>query len=136
MSEFEKPHPQAEGLSARYWEGTKRGELVLQQCANCQIIRHYPQDLCSACYSNQYAWIVSPGIGMVHSWTVTHHAFQPGFRSETPYTLVTVDLAEGVRALGRWVLPRADNLSIGLHVTAAFVTRDDGFADLTWQPIS
>ena len=40
--------------------------------------------------------------GTVHSWTVAHHPFHPAFVDELPYTLVTIDLEEGVRALGRW----------------------------------
>ena len=33
----------------------------------------------------------------MHSWTVTHHPFNLGFKRELPYALVTVDLAEGGR---------------------------------------
>ena len=43
------------------------------------------------------AWLDASGNGRVHSWTVTHHAFHPGFKPDLPYTLVTVDLDEGVR---------------------------------------
>ena len=42
-------------------------------------------------------WIDASGRGTVHSWTVAHHPFHQGFKGEVPYTLVTVDLDEGVR---------------------------------------
>jgi hypothetical protein len=45
---------------------------------------------------------------------------------------VTVDLAEGVRALGRW---RGDtSLALGLRVRGRFETRADG-VDLVFEPL-
>ncbi len=42
-------------------------------------------------------WIDASGRGKVHSWTITHYAFHPGFKGDLPYILVTVDMDEGVR---------------------------------------
>jgi hypothetical protein len=42
-------------------------------------------------------WIDASGRGKVHSWTITHYAFHPGFKGDLPCILVTVDLDEGVR---------------------------------------
>ena len=41
--------------------------------------------------------------GRIYSYTVAHYAYHPSFAGEPPYTLVTVDLAEGPRALRRWL---------------------------------
>ncbi len=70
---------------------------MLQSCGACGKVRHYPRPLCDACYSFDVRWIDAKGRGTVHSWTVTHHAFHPGFKADLPYVLVTVDLTEGVR---------------------------------------
>ena len=129
-----KPSPHAEGLSKPYWDGSARGVLVLQRCAACGKVRHYPQVTCTECYSDACDWIEAIGRGAVHSWTITHHAFHPGFTGDVPYALVTVDLDEGVRALGRWDLPAGNGLRIGLRVTSHFVPRPDGFGDLTFVP--
>lgn len=134
MTTVAKPNPRADGLSRPYWDGSARGELLLQRCVACRKVRHYPQHLCPECHSDTYDWIVSPGMGVVHSWTVTHHAFLPAFATELPYALVTVDLDEGVRALGRWAQGTAVELAIGLPVVAGFVMRADGFGDLTFRP--
>ena len=45
----------------------------------------------------EHRWIEAKGTGTVYSWTISHHAFHPGFKPELPYILLTVDLAEGVR---------------------------------------
>ena len=58
------------------------------------------------------------------------YAFQPGFAADLPYSLVTIDLDEGVRALGHW---RSDIApAIGLPVHGQFETRDDGI-DLVFR---
>jgi uncharacterized OB-fold protein len=102
--------------------------LRLQRCAACHKVRHYPQLVCTACYSVTCDWIEASGKGAVHSWTVAHHAFHPAFKDDLPYTLVTVDLAEGPRALGRLDPAAQDRLRIGLPVTVSFPRTAQGVA--------
>lgn len=117
-------------LSRPYWEGAAAGRLMIQRCAGCGKLRHYPRLLCDTCYSDAVEWIEASRRGAIHSWTVSHHAFHPAFKAELPYTLVTVDLEEGVRALGRWT---GDTPFIGQKVTGEFVARADG-VDLVFAP--
>jgi len=92
-----KPVPEPTHESKPYWDGLRGGRLLLQKCGQCGKIRHYPRPVCDACYSFEVDWIEASGRGTVHSWTITHHAFNPGFKLELPYILVTIDLDEGVR---------------------------------------
>ena len=110
--------------SSEYWSGAERGELVLQRCSRCGRIRHYPRVLCDVCYSFEVTPVVSGGEGSVHSWTVAHHAYDPAFAQEVPYVLVTVDMQEGVRVLGR--ITDAASLAIGLPVRIGFERGHDG----------
>lgn len=84
-----------------YADGAAHGVLVLQCCGSCGHVRHYPRVLCERCYSFAVEPVESSGLGTVHSWTVAHHPFDPAFADQVPYVLVTVDMAEGVRVLGR-----------------------------------
>ena len=59
---------------------------------------------------------------------VSHHAFHPGFRSETPYVLLTVQLAEGVRMVAPMVENDASRLSLGLPVVLEY---DDVSEEIT-----
>ena len=104
---------------------------MLQCCAVCGKVRHYPRLLCDSCYSDQVVWKPASGTGTIHSWTVAHHAFHPAFKAELPYVLVTVDLDEGVRALGRWRGTPA--LSLGQPVQGGFEAREGG-VDLVFTP--
>lgn len=126
-----KPSPAAEGLSKSYWDGTKVGKLMLQRCLGCGRIRHYPQVVCSECYADSYDWIQASGAGTLHSWTVAHHAYHSAFAGDVPYVLATVDLEEGVRALG--ILDRSvGEPRLGMPLRATFPLADDGFGKLTF----
>jgi uncharacterized OB-fold protein len=131
MSSPTKPKPQISEVSRPFWEAAAEGRLVLQHCASCGKVRHYPRLLCDACYSDAVDWKPASGRGRVHSWTVAHYAYHPAFAPDLPYTLVTVDLDEGVRALGVW---RDDATpTIGQPVQGAFEARDGGI-DLVFVP--
>ena len=117
-----KPQPVPSALTQPYWDAARRGQLVLQQCSGCATIRHYPRLLCAHCHSADAHWTPASGLGHIHSWTVCHHVFHPGFAADVPYVLVTVDLQEGVRALGRW---RGGPLAIGVPVRGRFEALGD-----------
>lgn len=117
---YPKPTPDPTPDTAPYWEGMKQGRLLLQACADCGKIRHYPRPVCPHCYSLAHRWVEAKGTGTVHSWTISHHAFHPGFKPELPYILVTVDLAEGVRMQAQLKGADAKALKLGLPVKVAF----------------
>lgn len=123
-----KPQPQPNDISLDYWEGTREGKLKLQQCASCGTIRHYPRPVCDRCFSMEVRWVEASGRGRVHSWTVAHHPYHPAFRDEVPYVLLTVDLEEGVRAMGRLEGDDASTLALDLPVRLRMVPADNGYA--------
>lgn len=125
-----KPTPPPSDLSKPYWDAAAAGQLLIQGCGACGTLRHYPRLLCDQCYSDEVIWKVASGRGTVHSWTVAHHAFHPAFVGELPYTIVTIDLAEGPRALGRW---RGETPYIGQPVEGRFED-SDGALGLVFVP--
>ena len=134
MAETSKPAPHPSPLTQPYWEGAAQGVLRIQHCADCGKARHYPRYICDACHSFETVWKESGGRGTVHSWTVAHHAFHPGFAGELPYTLVVVDLEEGVRALGRYAEPSGEGLRLGLPVRLGFIEGGGGYRLPTFSP--
>lgn len=129
-----KPIPHPDELSAPYWEGLKRGVLMMQSCADCGTLRHYPRVLCGECYSLAVTWVEVAGRGEIHSWTVAHHAFLPSFKEDLPYVLAVVDLAAGVRAMGRLEgVPHAA-IRIGRPVQLVARARADGLVLPTFVP--
>jgi uncharacterized OB-fold protein len=118
------PEPTAE--TKPFWDALHQGKLLLQCCADCGRIRHYPRPVCDACYSMRAKWVSASGRGTVHSWTITHHAFHPGFKGDLPFLLLTVDLEEGVRmqAQGRGIADEVLRVGLPVQVAYARVTDD------------
>ncbi len=126
--DYLKPVPEPTPESKPYWDALNEGRLMLQSCGACGKVRHYPRPLCDACFSFDVRWINAKGTGTIHSWTVTHHAFNPGFKAELPYVLVTVDLAEGVRMQAPLRQADASTLKPGLPVRLLIESARDGLA--------
>ena len=126
MTDDTRLMPQPTPDTQPYWDGLNAHVLRLQCCAACGKVRHYPRPVCDACYSMRIVWIDASGRGRVHSWTTTHHAFHPGFKTDLPYTLVTVDLDEGVRMNAQLRNLDPGDLRIGLPVRVAFESATDG----------
>jgi len=119
-TEYTKLLPEPTADTEPYWQGLREGRLLLQCCADCGKVRHYPRPVCPHCYSMRHQWREASGKGTVHSWTVAHHAFHPGFKPDLPYTLVTVDLEEGVRLQAQLRGADAGALKLGREVRIAF----------------
>jgi uncharacterized OB-fold protein len=65
------------------------------------------------------------GRGVVHSFSVTHHAFNPTWVQRLPYVVATIELDEGVRVVSD--LPDSDleGVAIGRPVEVFFEQIDD-----------
>ena len=118
-----KPVPEPTPESRPYWQGLAEGRLMLQRCADCGRVRHYPRPLCDACHSFATDWVEASGAATLHSWTVAHHPYHPAFRGELPYVLATADLPEGVRMVAqlRDAAPR-----IGMMLQVGFEPAGEG----------
>jgi hypothetical protein len=126
VSDYTKLVPSPTAETQPYWDGLNEHRLRLQSCADCGKIRHYPRPVCDTCYSMKVDWIDASGRGTVHSWTITHYAFHPGFKGELPYTLLTADLDEGVRMTAQARGIDEVVLRVGLPIKVAFELAKDG----------
>ncbi|WP_245642453.1 OB-fold domain-containing protein [Nonomuraea candida] len=57
----------------------------------------------------------------MHTYTVVHRSFAPGYRGREPYVMAWVDLPEGVRAFGHVVGCPPERVRIGLPVRVTFL---------------
>jgi len=123
--DYEKPIPEPTIESKPFWDGLKEGRLLIQRCADCGTLRHYPRPMCSECRSLESDWAEVSGRGTIYSWTETHHPFHIGFRGELPYILATVALEEGVRIQSQVLGASLDQLKVGMPVTTVLVAATD-----------
>jgi uncharacterized OB-fold protein len=117
---YPTPLPRIDEESKGFWEACQRRELVVQRCADCGALRHYPRALCPACLSARVDWQRCSGRGTVYTFTVTYQNQAPGFRDALPYVLAYVELEEGVRLLTNIVDCVPDAVRIGMPVEVVF----------------
>jgi len=117
--------PYWDGLAETGADGAPAGRLLVQRCRSCGKHRHYPRPLCPACHSFKVDWVPPSGVGQVHSWTTVHRSALPAYAGREPFTLLTVDLPEGVRLMGRLV-DAPEGLAPGRPVRVAVERGPDG----------
>jgi uncharacterized OB-fold protein len=115
-----------------YWEGTARGELRIQKCNACGLLRHPPGPLCPSCHAADRGHVVASGRGTIFSFVVHHAPRMPG--RELPVTLALVELDEGVRMVAT-VAGAPEDLAIGDPVVAGFDRLDDETTLPTWEVV-
>lgn len=134
------PRPARDGLDAPYWEGTRRGVLMVQRCRDCGTYQWGPEWMCHHCRSFDVGWTeVSPG-GRIYSWQRPYHPVHPALADQGPYLVVLVELpqAGGIRMLGNLIGDPLQSVSIGDDVEAVFEPHDDGeppFTLVQWQRV-
>ncbi|TYB42365.1 hypothetical protein FXF69_31610 [Actinomadura chibensis] len=107
---------------AGYFEAAGRGELVVQRCAECGLLRGQIGAACPFCTCLDWAWEPVAGTGVIYSYQVVARAVSPAFADWVPYPVVLVELDEqrGVP----WRGGREDE-SVSLRKIANLVARDD-----------
>jgi len=124
-AEYNFKAPAKSSWAAAYWEGAKRGELVLQYCNDCGAISHPPGPLCTTCLSTDMRYQAASGLGEVYTYTVTTRPMHDEFIADAPYAIAYVRLDEGVTIVSwlRDVEPAPE--LIGKRVRAVFERIDD-----------
>jgi uncharacterized OB-fold protein len=128
--------PGLEDPAARpFWDGTARGELLIQTCGACGVKRMPPRPMCPACRSIDVAWTKASGRGRVWSFVVPHPPLLPAYAEFAPYNVIVVELEDepSIRLVGNLVAS-ADgpidgvdpaSIRIGEPVRVVFAQIDD-----------
>ena len=116
----ERPMPAPTRDSQPYWEGLCEGKLMLQHCAGCGKVRHYPRPVCPHCFSMDSEFKPAALTGKLHTWTVCHHPFNFFFKASAPYIVALVDMDAGVRINAPLRGVTENDLKIGAPVRLAF----------------
>jgi uncharacterized OB-fold protein len=109
------------GPIRQYEEHLRRGEFLIQRCAECARHVFYPRVACPHCGGPRLDWVRPAGGGEVHAVTVVARSADKG----GPYNVVLVDLDEGVRLMSRVDGVPPESVRIGLRVVAACVPHGD-----------
>jgi uncharacterized OB-fold protein len=85
-------------LTAEFFAGAARGELVIPRCDSCGAFVWYPRDACPH-DGGALTWAPVSGRGTLFSWAVVQRAFLPAFADMVPFVtaLVAIDEDPAVR---------------------------------------
>ena len=81
-----------------FWSGLQQYRLLFQRCCDCGLARFPFRMSCAGCDSTESDLAESEGRGVIYSCTRVERPLPPGFSQ--PYTVVLVEVDEGVRFLG------------------------------------
>ncbi|MBV6510181.1 MAG: hypothetical protein JJLCMIEE_03301 [Acidimicrobiales bacterium] len=121
--------PSLDADNRPFWEAVRRHEFVLQKCGSCDRYFQPPRPMCPECRSmDTMEWVPSAGRGQVYSFVnfTTDRMAYPAMK--IPYSVVLVELEEGVRMISNMLDLEPDDVQIGMPVEVAF---DDLDEDLT-----
>ena len=88
------PLPDADDpLTAPFFAGAARGELLVPRCDACGAYVWYPQAACPY-DGGALTWTAVSGRGTLFTWAVVRRAFLPAFDDRVPFVTALVALAE------------------------------------------
>jgi uncharacterized OB-fold protein len=108
------------------WLGGKEGELRFLACTACDTYIHPPAPVCPACLGRECEPRAVSGRAEVHTYTVNHHPWVPGF--DPPYVVAIVEMVEqeGLRLMTNIVNCEIEDVEIGMPVKVCFEELPDG----------
>ncbi|MCU7370075.1 OB-fold domain-containing protein [Paucibacter sp. O1-1] len=108
------------GPEKQYFDFLHGGTLKLQQCRQCSRFAFPPRGHCVHCDSADLQWAAPSGFGSVYSHTTIGRKPESG----GDYSVVLVDLAEGVRMMSTVVGIAPREVQVGQNVKASVVLTD------------
>ena len=112
------PLPQPTVVSAPFWDGCRRHELLVQKCADCEGLTFPPLRACRSCFSPNIDWVRLSGRGTVYTYTVIWRPESPAF--QPPYVAAIIDLEEGCQMMTNIVECDSTEVDVGMPVEVDF----------------
>ena len=120
MTQYNKPVPVPDHVTAQFWDAAKHHKLLIQSCPDCGAQQSFPQSYCRNCLSEKITWSEASGRGKVYSYTVIHRPPSMKFQADVPYTVAIVELDEGVRMMSNIIGIDPEDVRVGMAVEVVF----------------
>ena len=116
--------PRPTPISQHFWDGTRRGELLLQKCQDCLKSYFPPRPFCPYCWYKNVIVYPASGNGSLFSYIISHVA-SPGFN--VPYSIAVVTLDEGPRMMTNVIgcEQTEDVLKLDMRLKVVFERQND-----------
>jgi len=125
MASQTKPVPGITPDLREFFEGARRGQLMVQKCDGCGALDFPGRTLCSQCLGTTGQWVPVSGRGEIFSYNIMHQVYHPGFATEVPYAVVVVKLEEGPKFVSNLIGIKPHDIRIGMPVEVTFEKMSD-----------
>lgn len=113
-----RPLPEQNDRTRPFFEGVRRGTLMIQRCRRCRTHQLPARFACDECLSGELEWVEASGRGKIFSFVLVHQRYHPAF--ETPYNVTLVELDEGPRLVSSVVGIADEEIKVGMPVEVEF----------------
>jgi len=128
------PRPAEPELTEAFWEGTKRGELLIPRCSFCDEFFWYPRENCPRCLKPGWEWTAVSGRARLHTYTTVYQPAHPAFADDVPYAFAVIQLDEGVRMMSNVVDCPVEDLEINMPLEVVFDSVTDDWTLVKFKP--
>ena len=113
-----------------FWTAGADGQLRFLRCDDDGYLIHPPLPRCPKCLGKSLTPATMSGRATVHTFTVNHHPWIPGY--DPPYVIAIVEIEEqaDVRLMTNIVGCEPDDVHVGMPVEVTFDHHDD-----VWLPL-
>ena len=134
MPQRPRPAPEATPENQHFWDGTKRGELLLQKCDDCAKVYFPPRPFCPGCASKSVSVLPASGKARLFSYVINYRQ-HPSF--DGPYAIAVVELEEGPRMMTNIVeCPQTpEALVLDMPVEVTFESVNDAISVPLFKPV-
>lgn len=130
-----RPSDRDWNLFKPFWEATKQGKLIVQQCTKTKKKVWPPRFVSPYAPEAPLEWVPVGTKGKVYTFNVSYRGFLPYFNDKVPYASVIVEIEDGVRMLGNTVGINPTEVKIGMEMEAVFEEVNDEITLVNWKPI-
>jgi uncharacterized OB-fold protein/acyl dehydratase len=129
-----RPRP-ALTLDNKWWfDAAKDHRLMIQRCAQCNVLRHPPRPRCDKCGSYEWNALEASGKGTVYSFVVAHYPQVPAFDYPLPIGLIALE--EGTRIVADLVDVDPADVKVGMAVEVVWQEHDEDLTLPGFKPAS
>jgi uncharacterized OB-fold protein len=133
-STWDRPLPEMSPETLPFWEATKEGKFLIQQCGDCEKFQYHYRGFCCHCWSSNINDYPIEGTGTVWTFTVVEINRSPGFRERLPYVVALIELPQGIKVLSNVINCDVDEVEIGMPVKLTFEDATDDFKIPMFEP--
>lgn len=120
-------------LDAPFWAACRDGRFLVHRCMECGRA-YWPASTCLDHGAAPMRWDDASGRGVVHTYTIVHHAYRPDLADRLPYVVAVVQLDEGPFFHTNIVGCEPAAVHVDMRVRATYAAIDDDTAVAYFTP--